>query len=281
MPVGRVEPDRIGPWSEIKLEILQKYAAAYSRILAARERDGAIRKHLYVDAFSGTGVVLLRRTLDVVPGSALRVLQVDPPFSEYHLIDLDGDKSDALRTLTGGEPTVHVYTGDANQIILEKVLPRCRYEDRHRALCLLDPYSLEIDWTVVRALGRARTVEIFYNFMIHDANRNVLWRNPDRVSEAQRLRMDKVWGDRSWRETLYDRTPGLFGPIESKKGNEAIAAAFRERLRTVAGFAYVPAPIALRSTTGAVIYYVYFASPNRTGAKIVREIFANYSGREH
>ena len=61
-----------------------------------------------------------------------------------------------------------------------------------------------------------RSVEIFYNFMIMDANMNVLWHNPDRVSPDQSSRMDKAWGDHSWRDAAYTKVPGLFGDIEQK-----------------------------------------------------------------
>jgi hypothetical protein len=36
----------------------------------------------------------------------------------------------------------------------------------------------------------------------------------------------------------------------------------------------------MRNTTGAVVYYLFFASPNETGAKIVKDIFRKYGNRE-
>jgi hypothetical protein len=35
----------------------------------------------------------------------------------------------------------------------------------------------------------------------------------------------------------------------------------------------------MRNTRGAVVYYLFFASPNRTGDKIVRDIFNKYRDR--
>jgi len=71
----------------------------------------------------------------------------------------------------------------------------------------------------------------------------------------------------------------LFGEIEEKATNEVIAEAFRERLEKVAGFTYVPAPIPMRNSRGAVVYYLYFASPNKTGAGIVEQIFSKYRNK--
>jgi three-Cys-motif partner protein len=93
--------------------------------------------------------------------------------------------------------------------------------------------------------------------------------------------MDRFWGDRSWRYTLYKRADGLLPgfDIEEKVANTAVATAYRERLRKVAGFDYVPDPIPMRNTRGAIVYYLFFASPNKTGAKIVSHIFDKYRDR--
>ena len=55
--------------------------------------------------------------------------------------------------------------------------------------------------------------------------------------------------------------------MEEKVPNEAVAAAYQERLKAVAGFDYVPDPMPMRNTRGTVVYYLFFASPNKTGAR--------------
>jgi hypothetical protein len=52
-----VRYDEIGYWSELKLEIVRKYAAAYSTIL---HNQKVIKRHVYVDAFAPA----LARTTD-------------------------------------------------------------------------------------------------------------------------------------------------------------------------------------------------------------------------
>jgi three-Cys-motif partner protein len=268
--------DVIGYWSEVKLDIIRRYASEYSKIINPQRH---IRRHIYVDAFAGAGQHISKRTGEFVAGSPLNALLVEPPFSEIHLIDLDGTRTDQLREAVGSRTDVFVYHGDANKVLLEQVFPRCRYEDFHRALCLLDPYALSVDWKVIDTAGKMRSVEIFYNFMIMDANMNILWRNPDKVPEDQLIRMDKVWGDRSWREAAYRTEPGLFGEMEAKANNEAIAEAFRMRFKKMAGFKYVPKPVPMLNEKGSVVYYLFFASPNQTGAHIVQYIFEKYRKR--
>ena len=268
-----VKYDEIGYWSEIKLDILRKYASAYSTIVS---KSPAIKRHLYVDAFAGAGTHKSRTTGEFVPGSPANALDVKPPFSEYHFIDLDGRRASQLRELAKDRVDVQIHEGDCNKILLEKVFTRCRYEDYARALCLLDPYGLNVAWDVLETAGKMQSVEIFYSFMIMDANMNVLWKNPDKVSKEQLARMDRSWGDRSWRDAAYSKQPGLFGEIEEKAGNEAVLNALQLRLRDVAGFNYVPEPLPMRNSVGAVIYYLVFASPNKTGARIVTDIYSSF-----
>jgi three-Cys-motif partner protein len=267
--------DEIGYWSEIKLEIVRKYAQAYSAIMVKRPE---IRQHLYIDAFSGAGEHISRQSGKFVLGSPLNALHVDPPFSAYHFIDLDGDKAAYLRERVGPDPRVFVHEGDCNGVLLNDVFPLARWADYHRALCLLDPYGINLDWRVVETAGQSRSIEILLNFMVMDMNMNVLWRDPDKVAPAQLERMDAFWGDRSWRDVLYERRPSLFPELdlEDKVKNYQAAAAYRERLREVAGFKYVPEPIPMRNTRGATVYYLFFASPNEVGGKIVGEIFDRY-----
>ncbi|MFH1421315.1 MAG: three-Cys-motif partner protein TcmP [Planctomycetota bacterium] len=169
--------------------------------------------------------------------------------------------------------------GDCNRVLLEDIFPKCRYEDYHRALCLLDPYGLNVNWDVLKTAGQMKSIEIFYNFMIMDANMNVLWHSPDKVQPAQSARLDAVWGDNSWRQIAYRKSRGLFGKMEEKAENKVVADAFCNRLKKDAGFKYVPEPIPMRNTKGAIVYYLYFASPNENGAKIVEDIFNKYRNK--
>jgi three-Cys-motif partner protein len=270
--------DEIGYWSEIKLDIIREYAVAYSRILAAQPG----LRHAYVDAFAGSGRHLSEARRVMVPGSPVNALLIQPPFRRYFLIDLDGDKVQQLRALAAMKPDVEVLQGDCNEILLDHVLPRLQHADRWRALCVLDPYGLHLDWRVIRAAGQSRTTEIFLNFPVMDMNMNALWRRPD-VDVPGSERMTRFWGDASWRSEAYapDAQQVLFGPpAELKLSNADIAEAFRVRLQRVAGFAYVPPPIPMRNSRHSVVYYLYFAGPNATGAKIVGQVFDKYRDRQ-
>jgi three-Cys-motif partner protein len=271
-----VKLDEIGYWSEVKRDIILKYATAYSKIMSSQK---SIRAHYYIDGFAGAGVHIAKATGEPVAGSPLNALMVEPPFTRYCFIDMDGDKVQLLRELVADRPNVDIYQGDCNSILLRELLPTIRYDEFKRALCLLDPYGIHLDWDVVHAAGQSRAVEIFLNFSVMDMNMNVLWGSPEKVSKDQVARMDVFWGDGSWRQAAYRKTKGLFGTVEEKTSNEAVAEVYRQRLKKVAGFEYVPPPMPMRNSQGAIVYYLFFASPNKTGNKIVQDIFAKYRDR--
>ena len=271
---SRLQFDEIGIWSEVKLDILKEYAQAYSTILAAQANPSL--EHVYIDAFAGAGMHVSRATKGFVQGSPLNALNVKPSFREYHLIDIEPERVENLKSLIGARTDVFLYEGDCNSILLERVFPRLKYEDYRRGLCILDPYGLNLDWRVVVKAGAMKSMEIFLNFPVMDINRNVLWRDAEGVSASQRLRMTALWGDDSWPKAAYGND--LFGNPD-KQTNEAIAESFRIRLRDVAGFARVPKPMPMRNSSGSIVYYLFFASQKDTAEHIVLDIFKKYANR--
>src|SRR5687767_12803076 len=130
MPRSKKLHDEIGPWSEIKLDIVKQYAQRYSTIMSASRQSKFY--HVYIDAFAGSGTQVLKRTGEYVPGSPRNALLVEPPFREYHLIDLDGDKVSSLKHLESERQGVHIYEEDCNSVLLRDIFPRVRYEDFRR-----------------------------------------------------------------------------------------------------------------------------------------------------
>jgi len=92
--------------------------------------------------------------------------------------------------------------------------------------------------------------------------------------------MNAYWGDESWRDVAYDKNLDLFGDEAFEKvSNPRLAAAFRQRLKTVAGFAKVPAPPPMRNSNRSIVYYLFFASQKDTAENIVTYIFDKF-GRQ-
>jgi len=272
--------DQVGYWSEVKLDIIKDYATTYSKILHAQKNP--VLEHIYIDAFAGSGVHFSKTSGKFIAGSPTNALWINPPFKQYHFIDLDRKKVKTLEAIKKQNPNVYIHQGDCNQILMDKILPRAKREDYKRALCILDPYGLHLDWRVIAEAGRMNSVEIFLNFPIADINRNVLWRNYHEVEPTQIQRMNAYWGDESWRKIAYTVSAQgkLFGPPEKEKNSNAVLAeAFRKRLNKTAKFQYVPAPIAMYNSKNTVVYYLYFASQKPVAEKIVQNIFDKYRNK--
>jgi three-Cys-motif partner protein len=261
--------DEIGGWSELKLEILTKYATAYTTILHSK------RLHpIYIDGFAGAGEHISRQSGSLVPGSPLNALAIKPPFENIHLVDLKQERIDNLERLAAGDRRIKLYRGDANAVLLDQVFPSIKYEAYERGLCVLDPYGLNLNWDLIHAAGKSRIIEIFLNFPVMDMNRNVLWRSGGAPAENT-IRMNAFWGDESWRECAYSSEGNLFGEPE-KQSNEAVVSGFRQRLKKVAGFTYVPEPAPMRNSAGAVVYYLFFAAQEPEASDIVTSILNRY-----
>ncbi len=266
--------DEIGICSEIKIDIIRKYASAYAKVLRAQKKLTCA----YIDAFAGPGRHIRKGTGESIEGSPLVALSVDPSFDEYYFIDIVSEKMNYLQAEVREKENVRCFVGDANEVLLDSVFPNVKYTEFKRALCVLDPYGLHLDWNVIHAAGTARSIEIFLNFPVADMNRNVFWKNPKGVDQRDIVRMTQYWGDDSWRDVAYTSKQDLFGFLR-RTDNETIAQAFRLRLKEVAKFSFVPEPLPMMNNRGATVYYLFFASHNNTGAKILAEIFKKYRAR--
>lgn len=272
------EYDEIGIWSEVKLAIIKDYVFPYVKILDnTRRKSIPSLQWIYIDAYAGPGYHLSKTTGETVEGSPLIALGAQPSFSEYHFIDKNPRRVEQLRRLAGPRNDVFTYDQDCNEVLLRKVLPRAKYEDYRRAVCLLDPYNINLSWEVIETAGKMGSVELFLNFMIMDINRNALTRDPSKARLTKVEQMSRLWGGDDWLDVGYDKQENLFGDIvHTKIPNERLAELFRKRLIDKAGFKYVPEPMPMKTKTNSTIYYLYFAGQKTSASKIVTDIFNKY-----
>ena len=271
--------DNIGVWSEIKLDIIKEYANAFTGIM---KKQGWCNGYVYIDAFAGAGIHISRRTGEFIPGSPLNALEIENPFTEYHFIDIDKIKAEALENLTRERPNISIYPEDCNESLVRKIFPSLQYKSKKRALCILDPYGLHLYWETILEAAKLRTTEIFLNFPIMDMNRNVLHKDLLSADPEQIERMNRFCGSAEWQKILYkeDMQMGLFGDTYRTKivdSNIKLGDWFRaERLKKAAGFKFVPEPVLMRNSKGGPLFFLFFASHNETGKKIVSDIFSKY-----
>jgi three-Cys-motif partner protein len=108
--------DEVGYWSELKLEIVEKYGSAYTNAFSQRGRG---LKKYYIDGFSGAGAHIAKRTGKQIEGSPARALSIKPPFDGFYFIDIDPEKTRYLERLCEGRNDVTIYTGESNAYLID------------------------------------------------------------------------------------------------------------------------------------------------------------------
>ena len=268
--------DEVGDWWVLKLDIIEQYGSAYTKAFNIRGRQ---LKKYYIDGFSGAGAHVVKRTRQQIEDSPARALKITPPFDGFYFIDLNGDKTAYLQTLCEGRSDVQIINNDANSY-LRTLLPTIQYRRINRALCVLDPYGLHLDWDIIELAGKSEAVDMFLNFPVMDMNRNAIWRKPERASPEGIEHMNRYWGDESWKQATYAKSKqaGFYfvDPDDEKQPNSAIVSAFRKRLHKVAGFEFVPDPLPMINSKNAVVYYLFFASPKPVARNIITDIFEKH-----
>lgn len=271
--------DYIGPWSELKLQILRKYAHAYSAIMSSDKQRKMGFSHAYIDAFAGPGQHRSKTSGELVDGSPLVALKITPPFDDYYFIELQSHRVGKLKDIVGDRSHVHIYEGDCNEALIRDIYPRFDYRLRRRALCFLDPYGLHLDWKVILTAGQMKTIDLFVNFPLMDINRNALWRKPGTSPPDQEARLTRYWGDESWLEIAYEPSPQLSlleTQAKVKTHPDRLALAFRKRLQQLAGFEEVSEPVPMRNSKGNILYYLLFASHKPVAKNIMDDIIRDY-----
>jgi three-Cys-motif partner protein len=277
-----IEPEAIGIWTEIKLQIIQEYAAAYTTIL---KEQSWCRGYAYIDAFAGPGEFISKEDRErIIPGSPVNALNIRNKFTEYHFIDIVPEKIKQLGVLIAERPeagAMHLHVGDANQILRQKILPSFQYSSFKRALCILDPYGVDIEWATIELIGKTKTMDAFLNFPLMDINRNEALKILEAANPAEGARLTKLWGDESWKNLAYVEQGQLFSsPVLIKKGdgNETLKRGFKERLERIAGFEFVPEPILMKAAAGQSLYFLFFASHKPVAGNIAEDILQKWGG---
>jgi three-Cys-motif partner protein len=268
-------PDEIGEWSERKIAIVAKYAAAYSGILAKQK----LLKHYYIDGFTGGPIALRKDTQDRVITTARRILEIEPAFHGYYLVDADPAKAAAMRDACRLRPQAEALCGNANEL-LPGIFEQIQYSQYKRALCFLDPYKILLAWEVLRAAGKLGTIEAFIHFPTGDIQRNVLRNDHSRLVPAEVERMSAMWGDDSWQKAAYAEQATLFGPETAKQPIQSLLDAFTARLKNVVGFKHVSKALPMRNSTGVVIYHLLFAAQQPLAIKIATDVLNSESVRK-
>jgi len=256
-------PMEINRWTGIKLHYLDRYLQAY--VTAAKSS----LKRAYLDAFAGCGKCVLKDTKTVIDGSALRALRTVPPFTEYHLIEIDRDKVRHLREAVRSEGNVRVYGGDCNHVVVDQVLKPSGMSQQAASFAFLDPPGLNLRWATIEALASYR-----YDPKNHRKMELLILYPFDMVIDLKLFNagvaatLDAFFGGPEWRKLLAESQALGEGRRERR---ERFVGLYVNKLKAL-GYRYVY-PYGPIYDKHRPLYHFVFATDHPAGDTIMRNVW--------
>jgi len=222
--------------TERKLQAVQKYLSAFTTALKKKNFN-----LLYVDACAGSGSSMPRteakqgRLLeadDIIVGSAVRALEIETSFDRYYLNDTKRKNARSLQAIVNERflhlrDSVTVMQLDANQALVD--LCRTTNWRNSRAVVFLDPFGLQLNFSMVAELGQTYAVDLWYLVPVLGMSRQV--KADGSILEPGGTRIDAILGTNAWRSGVVveeDRGEDLFGAVEPSIKKVANSAWFEQ-----------------------------------------------------
>ena len=253
-----------GPHTEEKIGILADYLRAFAQ--AAK----SARNRVYIDAFAGDTMNVLKTTGEQFPGSVESALSVEPPFTSVLLFEKNRRRVQKLRALATDYPerSIAIFEGDCNERMIEALSGT---SPKAPAFAFLDPDGMELEW---------RTVSLIANHKRQSSNNKVeMWvllsttglvrmLGSNRAqAEQQRLpeKVARLYGARGPWEAVWNAR--LDKRISSAEAKQAYMLLYMDRLADL-GYKYLLARSIKNSRSE--LYVMVFATDHPAGKTIMK-----------
>ena len=178
---------------EVRSWSLKKYelVGGYCDIFTTGMKD-KWNQLVYIDLFAGAGHAKIIETGKVYRSSALIAMSIPHPFTKYILCEENPERFEALKSRVDRDFAhldVVLINGDSNQIIdkVFKAIPPFGKGNTLLPFCFVDPYSLNLRFATIEALGGRILMDFLILQALHmDANRNLakyIKEENDRISD--------------------------------------------------------------------------------------------------
>lgn len=228
-----------GEHTRRKLDVVAKYLAAYVTVMKKQEF-----RLFYVDGFAGSGASTSKSeaeksqdptlfpSAEVLDGSPIRALSVDPPFDHYIFIEKSDENVRSLSGLREKFPKqmIELAPGDANERLRE-FCDRIAGERFDRAVVFLDPFGLSVRWQTIERLAATEKVDLWYLVPVDGMSRQI---KDDGTFLPGASKIDDLWGSATWRTKAVrsvDMSGDLFGGVDERLEKIAKAKQFSEMFR--------------------------------------------------
>jgi len=262
-------PARVsGPWTQVKLAYVQKYASAFMVAMAPKRKQGKWDSLVYLDLLAGPGRGIDAKTRSEFDGSPLRALKIHPTLDRLYFADLDPKNIEALRRRIPEEDLkrVDLRVGDCNALAKQIV---ARLSRRTLGLAFVDPEGFEARFEMLKALAAGR-IDILLLFPSGIG----IGRNLRLFAKQQKSPMDGLWGGRDWRDLPPAKLAAgaKLSPEEQLAMDRPWVLRFRSKMFDI-GFKYQDeADPCFRNEKNVPMYHLLFFSRDPTGLTIWRGI---------
>ena len=245
-------------WTVQKLDAVENYLSFFTTALKKQSF-----KLCYIDAFSGSGNVMLKDG-QVVDGSALRALKY--PFDSYYFFDTMNAHCKALYEKTKTVypdklDRVKIVNGDCNEL-LQGIDQRSWYADRWRGVIFLDPYAMELSWSCLEKISNTKAFDVWYLFPFSAVNRNLP--RSGAIQQGNEKLLTKIFGSSDWKQNIYQESSQLT-LLEDDPNLEKIPNGLKDYIqnRLEKTFPSVATnPALLRNEKNSPIFLLCFAGSN-------------------
>lgn len=219
--------EEVGSWVEDKHRLVALYDELFSTGMKYKW-DARV----YIDLYSGSGLVRVRDTDRFLWGSPILALMVKDPFDKYVFCESNPESMDALqKRVERLFPNMEVsfVPGDSNELV-ERIcsdIPKASKTYRVLSFCFADPYDLSIRFSTVKKIS-----EFYVDFLLllalhMDANRNAA-----NYADPKNRKIDEFLGLSDWRVRWFQQAGKLSFP-------QFLAEEYAKQMETL-GYLLVP-----------------------------------------
>lgn len=262
-----VKPDNlytptVRKWSLEKYKLVGSYCDIFTNGMKFKWNQ-----LVYVDLFAGAGYAKMKETNKTYLNSALLAMSIPSPFSKYILCEQDEERFEALSSRVKRDFShlnCELIKGDSNKNVdkVIKALPPFGKGNTRLPFCFVDPYSLNLNFSTIKALGQTLMDFLILQALHMDANRNF-----ETYLNEENTKISEYLGDENWRE-LFEKE----GRVYRKDFVKFLADQYQEQMKKL-GYQNAKHMHQIRSNEKNLpLYYLAFYSKHPTGEKFFKEV---------
>lgn len=188
-----LETPKVGNWSTTKWSLMGAYCDIFTN--GMRNKWDQL---VYIDLFAGAGFAKIKNTNRIYFSSPLIALSVPVKFDKYIFCEKDPKLMSSLKRRVDRlfpHQDVSYVLGDANDEIEEirNQMPAYRKGNTRLPFCFVDPFSLELQFKTIEALGQDLMDFLILMALYMDANRNLINYLSDNNDKIALFTGDKNW----------------------------------------------------------------------------------------